>query len=65
VVLRRVLELFRGQRNKGLTVLVLHVGLLLKGGRIRAAHKVSHVRDGSVALVSIRDGSLMTRFLES
>jgi hypothetical protein len=49
VVLRRVLELFHGQRGKRLTVLALHVGLLLKGGRIRAAHKVSHVRGGSVA----------------
>jgi hypothetical protein len=52
VVLRRALELLHGQRDKPLSVLALHVGCLLKGGRIRAAQKLPHVRDGSVASVS-------------
>ena len=53
VALRRVLELLHGQRDKRLMVLALHVGWLLKGKRIRAAHEVSHVRT---------KGSVMTRF---
>jgi hypothetical protein len=53
VVLRRVLELIHGQRDKHLKIFVLHVGWLLKGKRIRAAHEVSHVRT---------KGSVMTRF---
>ena len=43
VALLRVLELLHGQRDKRLKVLALHVGWLLKGGRIRAANEVSHV----------------------
>jgi hypothetical protein len=53
VVLRRVLELIHGQRDKHQKIVVLHVGWLLKGKRIRAAHEVSHVRT---------KGSVMTRF---
>ena len=37
VALRRVLELLHGQRDRRLMALALHVGWLLKGGRIRAA----------------------------
>jgi hypothetical protein len=39
-VLRRALELLYGQRDKRLSALSLHVGWLLKSGRVRAARKV-------------------------
>jgi hypothetical protein len=44
VVLGRVLELLHGQRDKRLKALALQVSWLLKGGRIRTAHKAYHVR---------------------
>jgi hypothetical protein len=52
VALRRALELLHGQRDNRLVALVLHLGWLVKSGRVRAAHKVAYLRDGSVALVS-------------
>jgi fatty acid-binding protein DegV len=40
VALRHAAELLHGQRDGRLTALALHVGWLLKGGRIKAAQKV-------------------------
>jgi hypothetical protein len=62
VVLRRILGLFHCQREQPVKIFALYLGWLLKGGRIRAAHKVSHVcTNGSAMARSCRGSHLLSR----